>query len=136
MTGYGYRIDHIEIADRCCESHNINCEPPGDLCCRACPEVDHYHALTNEHPHPVCVLDPCVCRSEVEHLGATQPGHADRVGMREPTEREAWAMRALSRTVAALAPLEPDARRRVLVWADSRFNTGLVQSTREENTRG
>ncbi|GIM89707.1 hypothetical protein [Paractinoplanes toevensis] len=25
----------------CCDLHNEHCEPPGDLCCRACTEVNH-----------------------------------------------------------------------------------------------
>ena len=38
----------------CCDHHNIHCEPPSELCCRHCTEVDHPN-----HPYGVrCVLDP------------------------------------------------------------------------------
>lgn len=84
---HGYRIDHIPVTARCCELHNVNCEPQGDLCCDDCAEIDHNHSLTGERDHPVCVLDPCICTSEQQHVGTTQPGYAGApIGMREPLE--------------------------------------------------
>lgn len=81
MGNYGYLIDHVPAAQRCCELHNVNCEPPGDLCCDGCPEVDHGALLG----HRRCVLVTCGCRSVQQHLDTTQPGYAgDPVGMREP----------------------------------------------------
>jgi hypothetical protein len=83
MTSYGYSIDHTPIAARCCRLHNISCEPPGELCCPECSETIHFG------PHvglgvPGCVLEPCSCSSEQEHLETTQPGYGGaRVGMRE-----------------------------------------------------
>jgi hypothetical protein len=74
----GYSIDHTPTAARCCELHNVNCEPPGDLCCSDCSETIHYG------PHAGCVLERCICPSELAHLASTQPGYAGaRIGMRE-----------------------------------------------------
>jgi len=128
---HGYRIDHIEPLDRCCTSHNIRCEPPGDLCCHLCPEATHYRALE----HKACVLDPCPCRTEAEHLGATQAGMSTEIGMREPTDQETRVMNAVSRVLAALAQLDAPTQQRVLAWAADQFGVDLVQSTRED-TRG
>ena len=37
----------------CCDLHNEHCEPPSELCCWKCSEVDH-----PQHPEDVrCVLD-------------------------------------------------------------------------------
>lgn len=37
----------------CCEWHSQTCEPPSELCCDRCPEVNH-----PEHPDGVpCVLE-------------------------------------------------------------------------------
>lgn len=84
-TNFGYLIDHVLMRQRCCECHNINCEPPGDLCCFDCPEVDHGALLG----HRRCVLVKCGCRSEQAHLDATRPGYAGaRPGMRAPIEDE------------------------------------------------
>jgi hypothetical protein len=82
MNDYGYLIDHVPAAQRCCEVHNINCEAPGDLCCGACAEFTHpNHSTSIER----CVLARCDCQSEQAHLDATKPGYAgERVGMREP----------------------------------------------------
>jgi hypothetical protein len=50
-----------QIVDRahgapCCDSHNIHCEPPSELCCGACTEVSH-DALPIPHPDGSrCVL--------------------------------------------------------------------------------
>jgi hypothetical protein len=43
-------------AGACCGFHNVHCEPPADLCCRACTEAGH-----PQHPPGVsCVLaDRC-----------------------------------------------------------------------------
>jgi hypothetical protein len=42
-----------EGGDRCCDLHNVHCEPPGDLCCYRCTEVEH-----PKHPPGVrCVLE-------------------------------------------------------------------------------
>lgn len=80
---FGYRIDHVPAAARCCELHNINCEPSGDLCCGACGEFTHPNHSTSIAP---CVLERCACASELVHLSSTQPGYAGaRIGMREPT---------------------------------------------------
>lgn len=80
---FGYRIDHVPVTRRCCEMHNINCEPPGDLCCDDCGELNHYRGLE----HSPCVLDRCKCASEETHLGTTQPGYAgNEIGMREPVD--------------------------------------------------
>lgn len=77
---FGYAIDHQPAAARCCETHNTNCEPPGDLCCSGCPEVDHYRGLT----HRPCVLDRCSCTSTEMHIANTRPGWAGaEIGMRE-----------------------------------------------------
>lgn len=67
--------------EACCELHNANCEPPGDLCCYDCGEANHPHhppgelcVMTIGHkPHcdvfaPVPALRPfgwdCTCREE------------------------------------------------------------------------
>lgn len=84
VTDYGYSIDHVLEVDRCCELHNINCEPPADICCDDCREVGH---PTHLGLGPGCVLDPCDCTSEQQHLETTQPGYAgDPIGMRKPRE--------------------------------------------------
>ena len=31
----------VPDADRCCDLHGRNCEPPGDLCCEECAEARH-----------------------------------------------------------------------------------------------
>jgi hypothetical protein len=33
----------------CCDFHNQHCEPPGELCCQQCAEIDH-----PDHPDGVC----------------------------------------------------------------------------------
>lgn len=77
---FGYRIDHIPAAQRCCDMHNVNCEPLGELCCDGCAEAHHYRGLE----HSPCVLDWCDCSTEQQHLDATKPGWGNRIGMREP----------------------------------------------------
>ena len=49
----------------CCDLHNRNCEPPGDLCCGECTEYHHgLHACSNNpmavshHDGSTCVLQP------------------------------------------------------------------------------
>ncbi|WP_158566416.1 SAV_6107 family HEPN domain-containing protein [Micromonospora craterilacus] len=50
-------VEHVggmlgEVHPACCDMHNGHCEPPADLCCRACTEAAH-----PEHPRGVaCVL--------------------------------------------------------------------------------
>jgi hypothetical protein len=43
---------------RCCDSHNIHCEAPGDLCCRDCTEAAHDSFPTRHADGSRCVLDP------------------------------------------------------------------------------
>lgn len=109
MPDHGYRIDHIAIGDRCCDLHNIHCEPPGDLCCQLCPERDH-------HQGHRCVLDRCTCDSEAEHLGATQPSSGSAIGTREPTERENVVMHKTHTALTALKTLRISEIRRALRW--------------------
>jgi hypothetical protein len=40
-------------AVRCCDLHNVHCEPPSELCCGDCPEAAH----PNHPPGTRCVLD-------------------------------------------------------------------------------
>jgi hypothetical protein len=40
------------MRERCCDSHTRTCEPPAELCCDQCPEVDHPEHRIN----PWCVL--------------------------------------------------------------------------------
>jgi hypothetical protein len=37
----------------CCDLHSMRCEPPSELCCDDCPEVDH----PSHRPGVQCVLD-------------------------------------------------------------------------------
>jgi hypothetical protein len=54
----------------CCEMHNRNCEPPGDLCCGHCTEFHHgWHRCyldedwTGHHGRP----EQCVLATENAH---------------------------------------------------------------------
>lgn len=40
----------------CCDSHNIHCEPPGDLCCGMCTEVSHDTFPIRHADGTTCVL--------------------------------------------------------------------------------
>lgn len=42
----------------CCDLHNHNCEPPGDLCCYRCAEAAHDTFPTPHADGTRCVLDP------------------------------------------------------------------------------
>jgi hypothetical protein len=43
---------------RCCDMHNVHCEPPGDLCCRDCTEVAHDTFPVRHADGTACVLVP------------------------------------------------------------------------------
>ena len=46
----------VPDADRCCDMHNRNCEPPSELCCEACTEARHAGWVNEDgrqqHGHP------------------------------------------------------------------------------------
>lgn len=46
----------VPDAGRCCDMHNRNCEPPGDLCCGECTEARHAGWVNEDgrqqHGHP------------------------------------------------------------------------------------
>lgn len=46
----------VPDADRCCDMHNRNCEPPSELCCENCTEARHAgwtdERGTPRHGHP------------------------------------------------------------------------------------
>lgn len=42
----------------CCDSHNVHCEPPSELCCHDCSEVAHDSFPIRHADGARCVLDP------------------------------------------------------------------------------
>lgn len=66
-TGWDREIGQLRVAlgYPCCDLHGRTCEPPGELCCPLCAEVDHPR-------HPTGV--GCVAAGDVQEL---QPGDDD-----------------------------------------------------------
>jgi len=42
----------------CCDSHNVHCEPPSELCCHGCTEAAHDAFPVRHADGSRCVLDP------------------------------------------------------------------------------
>lgn len=81
----------------CCDMHNAQCEPPGDLCCESCTEAKHYtfpnpHAdgskcvLTEPDPRRTCrrcgtswtaEIDACPHCQDAHPEAAAEPGTQD-----------------------------------------------------------
>jgi hypothetical protein len=45
------------MTDPCCDSHNIHCEPPSELCCNDCTETAHDTFPIRHADGSRCVLD-------------------------------------------------------------------------------
>lgn len=64
-------VDVPAAADRCCDMHNHNCEPPSELCCPNCTEAKHY---TFPNPHAdgsKCVLAEPEARRTCRRCGTS-----------------------------------------------------------------
>jgi hypothetical protein len=63
-------VSDSPMRERCCDSHSRTCEPPAELCCEACPEVEHPEHRTSYW----CVLEtpPELVDEIAEMLAAIQ----------------------------------------------------------------
>jgi hypothetical protein len=95
----------------CCDLHNENCEPSGDLCCQECTEAAH---ATFPVPHldgSHCVLNTMTCEGDVYGYPGAASGRCRTCGAEhDQGERQAWLAEEASKAVAR-ASLIADALR-------------------------